>query len=166
MGGMILHVDTIDWARWQPTEEANLCFVIREGQVLLIRKKRGLGAGKINAPGGRLEPGETALQAAIRELQEELEITPTGLEQIGELYFQFLDGYKLHVAVFTASGYQGTPTETPEAVPLWTHLDGIPYHDMWQDDPHWLPLLLEHKHFRGYFVFDADRLLSHRVEKI
>src|SRR5690348_10779969 len=40
-------VELIDWATWQPTERANLCFVIRGGQILLIRKKRGLGAGKI-----------------------------------------------------------------------------------------------------------------------
>jgi 8-oxo-dGTP diphosphatase len=160
------HVNTIDWMRWQPTEEANLCFVIRDEQVLLIRKKQGLGAGKINGPGGRLEPGETALQAAVREVQEELGVTPTGLEQIGELYFHFLDGYKLHVAVFAASGCLGEPIETPEATPIWTQRDRIPYHDMWQDDPHWLPLLLARNRFRGYFVFDGDRLLSHRVENI
>jgi len=163
---MNLHVDAIDWAHWQPTEEANLCFVIRDGQVLLIHKKRGLGAGKINGPGGRLEPGETALQAAVREMQEELGVTPTGLEQVGELHFQFLDGYKLHVAVFVASGCHGKLVETDEAIPIWTDLDKIPYHDMWQDDPYWLPLLLERKLFRGYFVFDGDKLLSHRVENI
>jgi 8-oxo-dGTP diphosphatase len=165
MNQVPLHVDTIDWARWQATEEANLCFVIRDGQVLLIRKKRGLGAGKINGPGGRLEPGETAAEAAIREAQEELGITPTGLEQIGELYFQFLDGYKLHVMVFSATGCEGDPVETDEAIPIWTSLEKIPYHDMWQDDPYWLPLLLARNRFRGYFVFDVDRLLSHRVEK-
>src|ERR1019366_8448495 len=85
------HVDRIDWAAWKPTEYANLCFVMRDGQILLIRKKRGLGAGKINGPGGRLEKGETALDSAIRETQEEVGVKPTGLEQIGELFFQFLD---------------------------------------------------------------------------
>jgi 8-oxo-dGTP diphosphatase len=49
-----------DWSVWQPTERANLCFVTRGDEVLLIHKKRGLGAGKINGPGGRIEPGETA----------------------------------------------------------------------------------------------------------
>ncbi len=49
----------VDWTTWEPKERATLLFVIKEGQILLIRKKRGLGAGKINGPGGRLEPGET-----------------------------------------------------------------------------------------------------------
>lgn len=157
-------VDEIDWDQWKPTEYANLCFVIRDGRVLLIRKKRGLGAGNINGPGGRNEPGETALAAAIRETQEEVGVTPTGLEHIGELHFQFVDGYKLHVAVFAASGCEGELIETDEATPLWTDIDKIPYAEMWQDDPHWLPLLLQRKRFRGFFCFENKELKSFRVD--
>ena len=159
-----LHVDDIDWTTWKPTEYANLCFVIRDRQILLIRKKRGLGAGKINAPGGRIEKGETALASAIRETQEEIGVTPTGLEQMGELLFEFLDGYKLHVAVFTASGCEGDLRETDEATPMWKSIDHIPFDEMWQDDPYWLPLLLARKKFRGCFLFDGERLLSHQLE--
>jgi 8-oxo-dGTP diphosphatase len=154
----------IDWQSWQPTEYANLCFIIRDGKILLIRKKRGLGGGKINGPGGRLEAGETAEAAAIRETQEETGVTPLGLELGGELFFQFLDGYKLHVAVFAASGCTGELIETAEATPMWTDLDKIPYHEMWQDDPIWLPLLIARRKFRGYFLFDGEKLLSHRLE--
>jgi len=159
-----MNVDQIDWPNWKPTEYANLCFVIRDGQILLIRKKRGLGAGKINGPGGRLEKGETAEQAAIRETQEEIGVTPTGLEYVGELFFQFLDGYKLHVAVFAASGCEGELIETDEATPIWTDIARIPYEEMWQDDPYWLPLVLKRERFRGYFVFDVDRLLNHQMK--
>jgi len=157
-------VSEIDWAKWQPTEFANLCFVIRDGQILLIRKKRGLGAGKINGPGGRLEKGETAEQSAIRETQEEVGVTPTGLEQAGELFFQFLDCYKLQVYVFLASDCTGTLIETDEANPMWVKIEDIPYHEMWQDDPHWIPLVLQRKKFRGYFLFDVERMLSYRVD--
>ena len=37
-----------DWATWQPRVRANLLFIVRENKILLIRKKRGFGAGKIN----------------------------------------------------------------------------------------------------------------------
>lgn len=158
------HVDSIDWNAWKPTEHANLCFIIRDGHILLIRKKRGLGAGKINGPGGRLEPGETALQAAIRETREEVGVTPLRLEQIGELHFDFLDGYKLHVAVFAAEDCEGVLRETDEAIPLWVNLSHIPYDEMWQDDPLWVPLLLQRSKFSGYFVFDGEQLLSHMVK--
>lgn len=159
-----LHVDGMDWDAWKPTEYATLCFIMRDGQILLIRKKRGLGAGKINGPGGRLEKGETSLMAAIRETQEEVGVTPTDLLQVGELFFQFLDGYKLHVAVFAASGCEGELCETEEATPMWTDIEKIPYHDMWEDDAYWLPLLLRRKKFCGRFVFDGDKLLSHRLD--
>ncbi len=160
---MDLHVDTIDWKSWRPTEYANLCFVIRDGRILLIRKKRGLGAGKINGPGGRLEKGETALASAIRETQEEIGVTPLELVESGELFFQFLDGYKLHVAVFRAGNCVGELIETDEATPIWTDLSKIPYEEMWQDDPHWLPLVISGRKFSGFFVFEGERLLSYKI---
>jgi 8-oxo-dGTP diphosphatase len=160
---MVQHVDTIDWATWQPTEHANLCFVVRGNRILLIHKKRGLGAGKINGPGGRLEPGETAEASAIRETQEEIGVTPVGLEAIGELHFHFLDGYKLHVTVFRANDCTGKLIETEEAKPFWNDVNSIPYDNMWQDDPIWLPKLLAGVKFSGSFVFDGETLLSHRM---
>jgi 8-oxo-dGTP pyrophosphatase MutT (NUDIX family) len=73
----------VNWAAWQARDRAVLCFVRREGRLLLIRKKRGLGAGKFNGPGGRIEPGETPEAAAVRETQEELGVTPTALAKAG-----------------------------------------------------------------------------------
>ena len=153
----------MDWTNWVPQERANLCFIARDGEVLLIRKKRGLGAGKINGPGGRIEPGETALEAAIRETQEEVCVTPTGVEERGELRFQFTDGYSLHCAVFLASGCVGEPRETDEAAPLWVRRDALPFDEMWADDRHWLPLLLEGHRFDGRFVFQGETMLSREV---
>lgn len=154
----------IDWAGWQPKERATLLFVIRGGQILLIRKKRGLGAGKINGPGGRLEPGETPLEAAVRETREELGIEAVSPALRGELHFQFVDGYSLHCSVFTAPDCEGEAIETPEAIPLWTPLEAIPYHEMWEDDARWLPGMLAGRSFRGYFQFEHEKMLSHDVK--
>ncbi|HEY9595050.1 MAG TPA: 8-oxo-dGTP diphosphatase [Spirochaetia bacterium] len=154
----------IDWQRWVPVERATLLFVLRDHSILLIHKKTGLGAGKINGPGGRIEPGETALQGAIREVQEELCVTPTGVSEAGELSFQFIDGYSLHGTVFTADGFTGELCETREAAPVWTPLDGIPYDKMWADDALWLPHLLAGRRFCGWFIFDGDAMLDSRVE--
>lgn len=152
---------SVDWPSWKPRDRATLLFVIKGGRILLIRKKRGLGAGKINGPGGRIEPGETPEQAAIREVQEELRVTPVGIEPRGELSFQFTDGYSIYARVFVAADCEGEPQETAEAVPLWTPIDQIPYQEMWADDALWLPYLLANRYFVGRFVFDGDRMLSH-----
>lgn len=76
-GKVNVRLEDIDWASWTPYERATLLFVICGGHILLIHKNRGLGAGKINGPGGRLVPGESPLQGAVREVQEELNVTPS-----------------------------------------------------------------------------------------
>ncbi len=151
------------WDAWSAVDRATLVFVRRGDEVLLIRKLRGLGAGKINGPGGRLEPGESAIDCARREVEEEVCVTPTGLEQRGELRFQFVDGHSIHGFVFVATGYIGEPKSTDEAIPLWFRCDLIPYHEMWADDRLWMPLLLDGKHFRGRFVFDGDSMVQHEL---
>ncbi len=152
-----------NWDTWRPRIHANLLFIVREGKVLLIRKKRGFGAGKINGPGGKVDPGETPLQSALRETHEELGIIVLDATEHGELRFQFRDGLSLHCAVFRATDFEGEPRETDEAVPLWTPLDQIPYDEMWADDRHWLPLLIQGEHFTGYFEFDGEELLSRKI---
>jgi 8-oxo-dGTP diphosphatase len=152
-----------DWASWVPKERATLVFVVRAGRILLIEKKRGLGAGKINGPGGRIDPGESPLQCAIREVQEELLVTPLGLSEAGRLMFQFVDGHSIDCHVFVATEVDGEPRETAEATPVWTDVNEIPYERMWEDDRHWLPNLLRGERFIGRFVFEGDRMLWHDV---
>jgi 8-oxo-dGTP diphosphatase len=154
----------IDWENWRPVDVATLCFVIRGAEILLIRKLRGIGAGKINGPGGRLEPGETLEACAIREVEEEVGVTPLGLEPRGEQKFQFTDGYSIHVHVYIAQGCTGETRESDEAVPLWTPLDAIPYGEMWQDDIIWLPRMLAGERCSGRYVFDDDLMLDHVLD--
>ena len=152
------------WAGWTPDETATLLFVVQRGRILLIEKHRGLGKGKINGPGGRLEPGETAEQAALREAEEEILIRPKGIRLGGELWFQFVSGYSIRVFVFRADGFEGEPGPTREATPIWFDLDSIPYGRMWEDDAIWLPLLLANRRFLGRFVFNGDRMIAHELE--
>jgi uncharacterized protein YceH (UPF0502 family)/8-oxo-dGTP pyrophosphatase MutT (NUDIX family) len=160
----LVTVSGIDWANWQPQEKATLLFVVKDGKILLIHKKRGLGAGKVNGPGGHIEANENAMQAAVRETEEEVRVRASGVAMAGELHFQFTDGLALHCTVFKASGCEGEAGETDEATPLWVPLDAIPYDRMWADDPHWIPLMLAGKAFRGYFVFDGDKMLDRKVD--
>ncbi|EWG99895.1 NUDIX hydrolase [Halomonas sp. BC04] len=48
--------------------------LLHEGRVLMIRRRRAPNAGMLALPGGRVEPGEPLLAAAVRELQEETAI--------------------------------------------------------------------------------------------
>jgi 8-oxo-dGTP diphosphatase len=161
--GRLKTVEDIDWALWRAVDTATLTLITRNDQVLLIRKKRGLGAGKITGPGGRQEKGETIQACAVREVEEEVHITPADPRPRGELRFQFLDGYSIHVHVFTASAHHGEAQESDEATPLWTPIDSIPYEQMWADDILWLPRVLAGQSVSGYFLFDGDRMVDYRL---
>ena len=154
----------IDWQTWTPAVRATLLFVRRGDEVLLIRKKRGLGAGKINGPGGKIDPGETAVQCAIREVQEELCVTALDPVDFGELSFEFVDGLRLQARIFVATAHEGTPTETDEAVPLWTPVSAIPYDQMWADDRLWLPEVLAGRKVALRALFDADTMLGYSLD--
>jgi len=85
------------------------------------------------------------------------------VKKIGELRFQFVDGFSIHGYVFTATDVSGEPQETCEATPIWTSLDAVPYDRMWADDRIWFPLMLAGRPFKGCFLFDADTMLGHDV---
>jgi len=151
--------------------EATLCFPLRthhpdEGddreEVLLIEKRRGLGDGWYNGPGGKLEAGETPRECAVRETHEEvgLEVDPHDLEKAGELTFR-LDG-EVHTFchVFRTDRFQGKPQTTPEARPEWVPIEAVPYDQMWDDDHLWLPGVLEGRTVRGTFEFEGGTPLD------
>jgi 8-oxo-dGTP diphosphatase len=147
-----------DWSSWTPRERAVLVFVKEADQLLLIHKKRGLGAGKVSSPGGRVEPGETWDQAAHRELREETGLSVNDLSHKADLWFQFTSGYSMAVRVFLGGGWSGTLTACEEADPFWHPAAQIPWDQMWADDALWLPPVLAGRQVTGRFVFDGDRM--------
>ena len=68
---------------------AVLCLLVEvEGRWHVIFEKRSATlrshTGEVSLPGGRIEEGETPKDAAIRETAEELRISPSALEILGE----------------------------------------------------------------------------------
>ena len=163
LGEMPRRVEEVDWEHWTPVETAVLCFLRDRDRLMLIDKKTGLGAGKVNAPGGRVEAGETPHDAAVREVREEINLEVRGLSQRGELSFIFADGYSLKCYVFFCEQFTGSPAETVEARPFWSTIEDVPYDRMWADDRFWLPRMLHGDYVIGRFIFDGDDMLSQEV---
>ena len=157
-------VEDVPWGSWEPSERCVLTYVMDGDNVLLILKKRGLGDGYYNAPGGHIELEETSTEAAIRETKEETGLTVSDLKERGTLRFQFKDGMRMVCYVFTTSVWEGDLKECDEAKPFWTDKNNLDYDMMWKDDKLWLPLLLDGKEFEGWFVFDDREMLDAKVE--
>jgi 8-oxo-dGTP pyrophosphatase MutT (NUDIX family) len=142
---------------------ATLCFLVQGSppqEILLGFKKVGFGAGKYNGFGGKVERGETVVAAAARELQEEagIQVLPQELCQVGHLTFLFPaePSWDQVVHVFLTSKWKGSPTESIEMTPAWFPVGEIPFDQMWQDDPHWLPRVLAGERLRARFTFQED----------
>lgn len=130
-----------------------LLYIIKSDKILLIKKKRGLGAGLYNGVGGKVELGESPDEAAIRETIEEIGVKPKNVEWIGLL--EFHNDFKLYgfVFVYVADDYEGEIRETDEAEPVWFDLAEIPFDNMWEDDRYWMPYLIKKQKFYGRFFF-------------
>lgn len=151
---------------WIPRDRATLVYVLSNQSVLLINKLRGHGRGKVNAPGGKLEPGESAEACAIRELREEVGIRATKLHRSATLkFFDLETGFSLEGYVFVVEKFEGTPRGTQEADPFWCPRKLIPYDRMWEDDRYWLPHVLAGDRISGEFVFANDKLKEWFVER-
>ena len=157
-------VEDVPWGSWEPSERCVLTYVMDGDNVLLILKKRGLGDGYYNAPGGHIELEETSTEAAIRETKEDTGLTVSDLKERGTLRFQFKDGMRMVCYVFTTSVWEGDLKECDEAKPFWADKNNLDYDMMWKDDKLWLPLLLDGKEFEGWFVFDDREMLDAKVE--
>jgi 8-oxo-dGTP diphosphatase len=128
--------------------------------VLLGHKKTGLGLGKVVGLGGHVEPGESSAEAAVREVKEEsgLVVPRSALTGAASLTFLFPahPSWDMDVAVFTAAQWSGEPVETDEIRPQWFPVAALPYDQMWDDAPHWLPRVLAGERLRATFRYADD----------
>lgn len=148
-------------AVWTPDRVGTLMFVRDGERLLLIRKKRGHGRGRINAPGGKVEAGESPWRCAVRETWEEVGVRVAEAVPMAELKFVDQADEQWLGHVFLASSHEGVPVETAEATPLWFPINAVPYGDMWEDDRLWLPHVLAGRFVRGAFLFNAGTLVAH-----
>ncbi|MCL5411333.1 MAG: 8-oxo-dGTP diphosphatase [Patescibacteria group bacterium] len=148
----------------KPLRQSTLCLIVREGQILLAMKKRGFGQGRWNGVGGKLKRDESIKEAAIREAQEEIGITPLSLKKVATLHFLFPEvppenDWNQEVMVYLVDRWEGQPIESEEMAPKWFNIAEIPFESMWSDDIHWLPKVLGGTFIEAAFMFDRDQKL-------
>lgn len=146
-------------------------YLIKDDQVLLgLRKKVsfGLGENLISGIGGKIGDSadiknETPSQALVREFKEEINVTPTVYQDLGQVRFIFPHQPKWHqlVRIYQITSWLGEPVETPVIKPLWFPQSELPQTKMWDDNHIWLPRILQGQKINMIFLYNE----SNKVEE-
>jgi 8-oxo-dGTP diphosphatase len=145
-----------------------VCYLRQNGRVLLQLKAEGrFGGGLWNAPGGKIDDGESAEAAVLRELREETGLLVHAPAQRGHLTFYFGDVLEaaFSVYVFTSDSFAGDIVASDEGILEWHAVDDLPYRRMWPDDVFWLSHVLAGRRVRGTFRLsdDMSEVVEHQL---
>ena len=143
-----------------------LVYVERDGKVLMIhRAKEDEHKGLWLAPGGKVEPNEAPLEAAVREVEEEtgLVIDPPELKGLinfpddGDSPF----GDEWHVFVYRADSPSGDLIEVcPEGELHWIDKEAVVSLPMWEGDLLFTPKVFETGVFNAKLHYKGSDLVQ------
>ncbi len=161
---------------------AVLLYAFYQDQVLMMH--RNLRSGDVhqqkwNGLGGKVEKGETVLEAACREFQEEAHVhtTQNQWNWAGQLHFpEFKPAQNEDwwVTVFTATLTDEQIKKIPFAQAL-PHAEGtlhlIPQAqigdlNLWEGDHFFIPHVIERIPFYGTFFYQDGRCLKHELHRV
>lgn len=155
----------------QNLKKATICFLVRNGEVILAKKKSKVGAGFYNGYGGKVDGDETSLQCVERETFEEcgVRIDPDKTELAATIDFYTQEKPQFSCDIFIASEWIGEPKESDEmGHPERFDLASLPYSQMLAGDQLWFKRIIEGERFKGIMMYSADfsKVESFKTEQI
>lgn len=105
-----------------------------DGSILLAeRSGTGYADGMLNLPSGKVEPGESVIEAAARETHEEIgvRVDPSALRLVHVMHYRTPEGSSRVGWFFAIAQWGGTPVNAEPhkcAGLAWHHADQLPGH--------------------------------------
>lgn len=119
--------------RGKETKPARLVaagIIVREEKILICRRRPDQPmALKWEFPGGKIEPGETAKQALIRELNEELGITAAVDRSVAHIRHTYRSGGVIDLEFFLVRSFEGPLTNRIFHELRWSAPRDLPRYD-------------------------------------
>ena len=148
--------------------DTTLALLIHDGQVLLGCKQKKIGADLWNAPGGKVEPGETIAQGMVRESRQEAGYIPKTWRLAAVIEFYPLgQDFNQRCHIFTVENWEIDPEyredKNDEMKNLtWFPISDIPWGSMWPNDQLWMPTVLAGKTIQAAFINGEDKQVIDR----
>jgi 8-oxo-dGTP diphosphatase len=146
---------------------ATLCYVRQGDQTLMvhrIKNRNDMHEGKWNGLGGKLEPGETPEECAIREIYEESGLKVRHPELKGLLTFPgFANDEDWYAFVFVVTEFTGELIDSPEGDLAWVDNSGLVELNLWEGDKIFLSWLERPGFFSGKFIYQEGKFIDYNV---
>lgn len=140
----------------------SLVFLTKDDAILLLKgaPNKRLWANKYNGIGGHVEPGESPLQCAIRELREETGITSRNLQLRAVIHITMPTPPGIILFVYLGEALTITPHPSTEGTPEWINKTDYPHLNLVEDLYTLLPRVLEPGPlFHGTYELSSNGLL-------
>ena len=133
--------------RTEQVELTVLCLIHKDDSYLLQDRIKKDWKG-FTLPGGHIEPGESIVDAVVREMKEETGLTVEGFSYRGLVTFIQEGGIIEYMHLYTVDRFSGEIIECDEGTLKWIDKEEVFQLNLWEGDKIFLKLLLEDK---GYF---------------
>ncbi len=147
---------------------SSLCYIQKGSKTLMLHRRKHVGKiydDKWNGLGGKMEPGETPEECAVREVREESGLEAKSLKLKGILTFPNFDGVDdWMVFVYVVKKFSGNLMKvSPEGDLEWIPTKDIPKLNLWEGDRYFIKLLTGPKIFSGKFIYKNGQYISHEL---
>ena len=146
---------------------ATLCYVRKDGETLMvhrIKKENDMHQGKWNGLGGKLEPGETPEECAIREVYEESGLVVRNPMLKGLITFPgFNQDEDWYTFLFVITDFNGELIDSPEGILKWIPDEELFQLNLWEGDRIFIPWLEKTGFFSGKFSYKNEVLTDYSV---
>jgi 8-oxo-dGTP diphosphatase len=146
---------------------ATLCYVRRDGKTLMVhrvKKANDMHQGKWNGLGGKLEPGETPEECAVREVFEEAGLVCRNPIWKGLITFPaFSQEEDWYTFLYVMREFEGELINSPEGDLSWVDDDKLLDLNLWAGDRVFIPWLDRPGFFSAKFIYEDYQFIDHNV---
>lgn len=141
--------------RTEEVELTVLCLVEKDNRFLLQNRVKDDWRG-FAMPGGHIEPGESIIDAVVREMKEETGLTISNPKLCGVKQFPIENGRYI-VFLFSATEFEGELISSEEGEMHWIDKSDIPGLDAVEDLQEMLEVMLDENLTEFQYVIEEDK---------